>query len=187
VENKIVDSGPPPPPPPPGGVRTYNAATKSVTAAIPVGGTATLAVVGGAIHFGSTPTACGAATTTNTDSIAVNGAAGSVEALTVDQTGGALAPGAGLESNGIAEIELALNLGDATDQIVFGHGWRRRARSRHKGVSYHDTDVDDDRSHADRDQLVGGEGDDILTARGGCGSDRCSRQVVLRGEGGADH
>jgi Ca2+-binding RTX toxin-like protein len=190
VENKIIDSGPPPPPPPPGGACTYNAATKSVTAAIPVGGTATLAVVGGAIHFGANPTACGAATTTNTDSIAVNGAAGSVEALTVDQTGGALAPGVGAESNGIAEIELAINLGDATDQIVFkGTAGADALAIGTKGVSYNsDTDVDATIAPMPNAiELAGGEGDDILTARGGYGAGQVFLgSVVLRGEGGAD-
>jgi Ca2+-binding RTX toxin-like protein len=190
VENKIVDSGPPPPPPPPGGACTYNAATKSVTAGIPAGGTATLAVVGGAIHFGSTPTACGAATTANTDSITVNGAAGSVERLTVDQTGGALAPGVGAESNGIAEIEMAINLGDAGDQIVF-HGTQGNDALAigTKGVSFNsDTDVDVTITPMPSSiELVGGEGDDTLTARGGFGSGQVfSGSVVLRGGEGND-
>ncbi len=54
---------------------TYNAGTKAVTATIDPGGDATLVVVGGALHFGATPTACGAATTTNTDSISITGTA----------------------------------------------------------------------------------------------------------------
>ena len=190
VENKIIDSGPPPPPPPPGGACTYNAATKSVTAAIPAGGTATLAVVGGAIHFGSTPTACGAATTANTDSITVNGGAGSVERLTVDQTGGALAPGVGAESNGIAEIEMALNLGDATDQITFkGTAGADALAIGTKGVSFNnDTDVDVTVAPMPNAiTFFGGEGDDTLTARGGFGSGQVFvGGVALHGEGGAD-
>ena len=42
-----------------------------------------LDAVGGAIHFGDPATVCGAATTTNTASITVNGAAGSHEELYV--------------------------------------------------------------------------------------------------------
>jgi Ca2+-binding RTX toxin-like protein len=190
VENKIVDQGPPPPPPPPGGACSYNAATKAVTAGLPVGGTATLSVVGGAIHFGATPTACGAATTANTDSITINGGAGSVESLTVDQTGGALAPGVGAESNGIAEIEMALNLGDATDQIVFvGTTGADALAIGTKGVSFNsDTDVDVTISPMPNAiELVGGEGDDVLTARGGYGSGQVfAGSVVLRGGGGND-
>ena len=190
VENKIIDAGPPPPPPPPGGACTFNAATKSVTAALPANGTATLAVVDGAIHFGSTPTACGAATTTNTDSITVNGAAGSDESLTVDQTGGALAPGVGLETNGLAEIEMAINLGDATDQIVFqGTTGADALAIGLKGVSFdNDTDVDVTITPVPNAiELVGGDGDDILTSRGGFGSGLVFLgSIVLRGGAGAD-
>jgi Ca2+-binding RTX toxin-like protein len=190
VENKIVDAGPPPPPPPPGGACTYNAATKSVTAGLPAGGSATLAVVGSEIRFGSTPTACGAATTANTDSITINGAAGSVEALTVDQAGGALAPGVGAETNGLAEIEMAINLGDATDQIVFvGTTGADALAIGTKGVSFNsDTDVDVTLTPMPNAiELVGGEGDDVLTARGGYGSGQVfAGGVVLRGGGGND-
>ena len=190
VENKIVDTGPPPPPPPPGGACSYNAATKAVTAGVGADATATLAVVGGAIHFGSTPTACGAATTANTDSITVTGAAGSVERLTVDQTGGALAPGVGPESNGIAEIELALNLGDASDQIVFhGTPGADALAIGTKGVSFNgDTDVDVTLSPMPSAiEFAGGDGDDVLTARGGFGSGLVFvGSVVLRGGEGND-
>jgi Ca2+-binding RTX toxin-like protein len=190
VENKIVDQGPPPPPPPPGGACSYNAATKAVTAGVGAGGTATLSVVGGAIHFGSTPTACGAATTANTASITVNGAAGSVERLTVDQTGGALAPGVGVESNGIAEIEMALNLGDASDEIVFhGTPGADALAIGTKGVSFNsDTDVDVTLTPMPSSiELVGGDGGDVVTARGGFGSGQVfAGSVTLRGGGGND-
>ena len=190
VENKIIDTGPPPPPPPPGGACSYNAATKAVTAGLATGGTATLAVVGGEIRFGATPTACGAATTANTDSITINGTAGAVERLTVDQTGGALAPGVGAESNGIAEIELAINLGDATDQIVFqGTTGADALAIGTKGVSFNsDTDVDVTIAPMPNAiELIGGEGDDILTARGGYGSGQVFvGSVILRGDAGAD-
>lgn len=189
VENRIFDSGPPPPPPPPGGACAYNAATKSVTAGIGPGGTATLAVVDGAIHFGGSPTACGAATTTNTDTITVNGAAGSVERLTVDQSGGALAPGVGAETNGIAEIELAVNLGDAGDEIVVRGTTSADALAiGTKGVSYNsDTDVDVTITPLPSSiELGGGGGGDILTARGGYGSGQVflGRVTLRAGDGG---
>src|SRR5262245_56818628 len=56
---------------------TYDSATKTVNATIAAGGQATLVVVGGALHFGASPTACGAATTTNTDTIHIAGEVGS--------------------------------------------------------------------------------------------------------------
>jgi len=96
---------------------TYDSGTKSVTATVATGGEATLLVVGGALHFGSSPTACGAATTTNTDTITVNGAAGTNETLVLDQRGGLFSPGATSEHN-VPEIEIATSLGDATDRVV---------------------------------------------------------------------
>lgn len=114
VENVIGDGGPPPPP---GPGCTFNAATSAVTATIPANGQATLVVSGTQIRFGATPTACGAATTANTDSIIVNGANGSGETLTIDQTGGAFAPGATAET-GASEIEISVLLGEAADTVV---------------------------------------------------------------------
>jgi Ca2+-binding RTX toxin-like protein len=96
---------------------SYDAGTKVVTATIAAGGQASLVVVGGALHFGASPTACGAATTTNTNSININGSAGSNETLTLDHRGGAFGPGAASESN-IPEIEIATSLGDTTDRVV---------------------------------------------------------------------
>jgi Ca2+-binding RTX toxin-like protein len=190
VENVILDQGPPPPPPPPTGDCAYNAATKSVTAGIGAGGAATLAVVGGAIHFGSTPSACGAATTTNTNSITVNAAGGSVEHLTVDQLGGALAPGATAEATGISEIELTVNLGDTTDQVtVRGTTAADTLAIGSKGVSFdNDTDVDVTFTPLpSKIELIGGGGGDILTARGGFGSGQVfAGPVTLRAGDGGD-
>ena len=190
VETKIIDSGPPPPPPPPSGACSYNAATKSVTAGIAAGGTATLSVVGGAIHFGETPSACGAATTANTDTITITGAAGSVEHLTVDQAGGALAPGASAEASGTSEIELAINLGDTGDAIVVRGTTSPDALAiGTKGVSFNnDTDVDVTIAPLPSSiELVGGGGGDILTARGGFGSGQVfAGRVTLRAGDGGD-
>ena len=108
---------PPPPPPPPVGACEYDAATRAVTAQMAAGGQAVLRVSGAQIQFGATPAACGDATTANTDTITVAGPAGSSETLTLDQSAGAFAPGATGES-GLAEIEIALNLGDASDEVV---------------------------------------------------------------------
>ena len=55
---------------------------------------------------------------TNTDSITVTGSAGTSEHLTIDESGGAFAPGATPESTGLSEIEIAANLGDTSDVLV---------------------------------------------------------------------
>jgi Ca2+-binding RTX toxin-like protein len=116
VETVIGDGGPPPS----GPGCVYNAVTRMVTATMAAGAQATLVVAGGAIHFGATPSACDTATTANTDTIVVNGAAGSTETLVIDQSGGAFAPGATAEA-ATSEIEISAVLGDAGD-IVVVHG-----------------------------------------------------------------
>jgi Ca2+-binding RTX toxin-like protein len=190
VETTIVDPGPPPPPPPPGGACVYNATAKTVTAGIAAGATATLAVVGTEIRFGATPTACGTATTLNTDTITINGAAGSVETVVVNQSGGALAPGATAEGSGTSELELEINLGDSTDVVAF-HGTAAAdvLAFGTKGLSFND-DSDVDVAFAPMPgsiELLGGQGDDLLTVRGGYGSGQVfAGSATLRGGDGAD-
>jgi hypothetical protein len=97
---------------------TYDAPTKSVTAAITPGAGATLKVTAaGAIAFGSTPSPCDAATTANTDSVSVSGASGSTERLVVDLGEHTFGPGATGEFN-IPEIEITAALGDTGDSVV---------------------------------------------------------------------
>jgi len=120
VENRIAVTPPPPPPPPPppAGSCVYDAGNKAVTAQMVARSQGTLRVVGaGELHFGAVPAPCGAATTANTDSITIVGATGSTEHVTIDQGSGAFAPGATAET-GASEIEIAVNLGDAADQVV---------------------------------------------------------------------
>ena len=107
-----------PPPPPTSGACTYNAATKVATAAMSESGVpATLKLVGGAIHFGqSTVAACGDATATNTDKINVIGTGG-VDAVTIDQSGGAFLGGTP-ETDIQSEVEIALSLGEVTDPVT---------------------------------------------------------------------
>ena len=95
----------------------YVAATKAVTATVASGSQATLVVSGGQLLFGAVPTPCGAATTTNTDSITITGEAGSNETLILDHRGGFFGPGAASESN-LPEIEIATALGDSTDRVI---------------------------------------------------------------------
>ena len=70
----------------------YDASTKKVTAAMLDGSQATLVVSGSQIWFGAAPAPCGAATTTNTDSISIAGNAGTIETLILDHRGGVLRP-----------------------------------------------------------------------------------------------
>jgi Ca2+-binding RTX toxin-like protein len=110
----------PPPPPPSSGDCAYDPAAKSLTATVAAGGTATLGVSGGTITFtNGTVQDCGGATVANVDAIKVVGSAGTIETLTVDQSGGAFAPGAAVETGtgAVSEIELALHLGDAGDLV----------------------------------------------------------------------
>lgn len=190
VENKIVDPGPPPPPPPPGGACVYDSATRAVTAGLAAGTTATFAVVGSEIRFGATPVACGAATTTNTDSITITGAAGTVEHLIVDQTGGALAPGATPEAGENSEIEVEINLGDANDDIVVhGASGSGILAMGLKGLALNgDSDVDVIFAPLPTSiELVGTGGAEILTGRGGYGAGQVfPGRVTLRGEDGDD-
>jgi glucose/arabinose dehydrogenase/Ca2+-binding RTX toxin-like protein len=184
------DPPPPPPPPPPElGACTYSAAERRATAVIPAGATGTLAVVGSEIRFADV--ACGAATTANTDTVAVNGSAGSTERLVVDQSQGALAPGATVESVGsVSEIELALALGDAADELVLGGTPGADLLSAGtKGVSFNaDTDLDVTFAQMlSSVELVGGAGVDTLTARGGYGTAQVFLgRVTLRGDDGDD-
>jgi hypothetical protein len=90
----------------------------TVTAEITLGASATLKVVGGELWFGLSPTRCGGATTSNTDTINIAGGAGSIERLVLDQRTGLFAPGASPESNLFPEIEIATTLGDAEDAVL---------------------------------------------------------------------
>ena len=117
TENRFpVD--PPPPPPPPAGACSYDSASRTVSAQIPAGATAVLKVVGSEIWFGApTAAACPGATTANTDGITITGGAGTLEQLTIDQSGGAFAPGFTAET-GSSEIEITTVLGEAGDAIT---------------------------------------------------------------------
>ena len=168
VENKQPVS----PPPPPAGACTYTATTRTVNAQMVAGSSATLVVVGGAIHFGSPTEPCGAATTANTDTISVAGVSGSVETLTIDQSGGAFAPGFTAESN-TPEVEIATVLGDANDVVVVvGTSGADTMTVGINGVALNaDGDADVTFSPMPTEiELRGADGVNTLSARGGSGT-----------------
>jgi Ca2+-binding RTX toxin-like protein len=180
---------PPPPPPPPAGTCAYDAATRAVTAQMVAGAQAILRVSGTEIHFGATPAACGAATTANTDSITIVAPSGSSETVTIDQSAGAFAPGATAES-GLAEIEIALNLGDASDGVVvIGTAGDDNIAVGQNGVGLNadgDVDVTFQQLPA-RMEVQGLAGADTLAGRGGQGAGGVfAGQLELVGGDGAD-
>lgn len=179
VENKFPTT-PPPPPPPPAGSCAYDAATGAVTAQMEAGSTGTLRVVGGAIHFGDGG-ACGAATTANADTITIVGGAGSQEHVTIDQTGGAFAPGATAESN-TPEIEIAVELGDATDTIaILGTSGGDAIAAGVNGVALN-ADGDVDVTFAPQPatlEIRGGGGTNAITGQGGSGAGGRFQGVLL--------
>ena len=95
----------------------YDGVSNALSLTMTPTSTATLVIVGGEIWFGEVPEPCGAATTTNTDSISIEGSVGTSETLIVDQRGGFFGPGATPESN-TPEIEIETALGDASDRVV---------------------------------------------------------------------
>ena len=117
VENRIPVAPPPPPPPPPGAC-SYDAATKAVTAQMVAGSQGTLIVAGageihfGAVHVGVWPSDDGE------HELDHDRRRQRVVGARDDRPGGRrLRPGATAET-GASEIEIAVNLGDATDQVV---------------------------------------------------------------------
>jgi len=151
----------------------YDAVSRSVAASISAGSEATLRVgAGGEILFGLVPAACGAATTANTDSVAVSGGAGTMEKLTLDLSSSPLGPGATAESN-IPEIELALSLGDAADRLlVLGGAGNDTIAMGANGLGLNaDGDVDVTFAPLPAQMEIRGQGGvNFLTGRGGNGA-----------------
>jgi Ca2+-binding RTX toxin-like protein len=180
---------PPPPPPPPAGSCAYDAPTRSVTAQMVAGAQAVLRVSGTQIHFGATPAACGDATTANTDTISIVAPSGTSETVTIDQSSGAFAPGATAES-GLAEIEITLNLGDASDSVVvIGTAGDDSIAVGQNGVGLNaDGDVDVTFQQLPAGMEVQGlAGADTLAGRGGQGAGGVfAGQLELVGGDGAD-
>jgi Ca2+-binding RTX toxin-like protein len=168
----------------------YDAGTRSVTATIDPAEEATLQVgAGGELRFGSAPSPCGAATTANTDSIAVSGAPGTTEALVIDQTAGFLGPGFTAESN-LPEIETTVSLGDAADQVVvIGTPGSDSIAMGASGLSLN-SDGDVDVTFAPLPAAIeirGLGGTNFLTGRGGWGAGLAyNGDITLLGGDGVD-
>ncbi len=120
-----------------------------------------------------TPSACGIATTTNTDSISITGGVGTTQTLVLDMSGGAFGPGATGESSGTSEIEIATSLGDATDAIVVkGTPGDDTIRIGQSGLNLN-SDTDVDVTFAPLPALIsvsGLGGANVLYAKGGSGT-----------------
>ena len=122
----------------------------AVALRIPAGGEATLKVVDGELWFGATPERCAGFTTSNVTQIEINRFAGAsttpgtTERLILDLSTGALGPGAPNETSQLSEIEVLVNLGDATDEVVvIGGDGDDTFTAGIKGVSLNtDNDVD---------------------------------------------
>ena len=165
----------------------YDGASSTVNAMLGAGDSATLAVdASGQITFGAPAAPCGVATNTNTDKIVVSGPAGSTEHLVIDQSAGALAPGVVVEGSGISEIEVEVDLGDASDEVVVnGSPDQEPLAVGSKGVGF-DADGDVDITFSPLPgsiELVAADGGPhVLTARGGFGSGHLfPGPVTLRG------
>ncbi len=151
----------------------YDATAHSVTARLEPGTDATLKVsAGGQILFGAVPAPCGAATSANTDSVQVNGAAGISESLTLDLSDNLFGPGFTSESNA-GEIEANVQLGDAGDDfVVIGTAGDDTLTAGALGVSLNgDGDLDVTFSPMPtRIELRAEGGVNFLTGRGGFGA-----------------
>ena len=157
----------------------YDAGAKSVAVGMDPGGVTTLSASAGSLLVDGAP--CLGATTTNTDSIAVAGHAGSDERLVLDQRSGAFGPGATPESN-VPEIEMTANLGDATDTVVvYGTESRDEMSSGESGIAfYSDGDVDvvvTPHAFELEVHLLGG--DDFFNGRGTYGAGLAFKGTIL--------
>ena len=170
-------------------------AQTSASLRIPGGGEATLKVVDGELWFGATPERCPGFTTSNVTQIEVNRLAGAsttpgtTERLILDLRTGALGPGAPNETNQLSEIEVLVNLGDASDEVVvIGGDADDTFTAGVKGVSLNtDNDVDVEFAQPYLLELRGNGGADVLSALGGLGASSSYPSAVRAfGGDGAD-
>ncbi len=158
-----------------------------VTATITAGSEATLRVSGNEIWFGQVPGACGGATTANTASIDVFGVAGTVERLIIDESTGTFTPGSAPEGDLFSEIEMAVQLFDATDRVlVKGTAGDDVMKLGESGLRlFADNDVDVTFGTRPVIELDGLAGNDEINARGtgGAGAVFLGPVTMAGGEG----
>jgi Ca2+-binding RTX toxin-like protein len=147
-------------------------ANGKVTATITAGSEATLRVSGSEIWFGQVPAPCGGATTANAGSIDVFGSAGTVERLIIDESTGTFTPGSAPEADLVSEIEMAVQLFDATDRVlVVGTATGDVMKLGEGGLRlFADNDADVTFGTRPLIELDGLAGNDEINARGGGGA-----------------
>jgi hypothetical protein len=135
--------------------------------------------------------ATGVATVTNTDFInfrvAGSNGGGSRPAI-IDQSAGALAPGATFESDGNSEIEVQVDGPTNTDLVVLGTTGNDTMRATSSGGVMIGNDLDRDIRHRNTPaiQLSGLGGNDFLSGRGGGSFLAADRQLFIFGGIGTD-
>ena len=165
---------------------SYVAATKAAT--INVNGAVTTKVgrnAAGAILVDGT--ACGAATVTNTDTIAILGDA-SAQSITLALASGGFAPGATAEAAGTSDIEISLNLGAGNDALAIGGtGAADTIKVGSGGVDPNDDgDVDFSMTSVEGLRIDGGNGNDNLYGTGVNGGPGTSIPLKVYGGNGND-
>ena len=113
-------------------------------------------------------TACGAATTTSTDTVVVNGTTGA-ENVTIDLSGGQFAPGVAVEGTGTSEIEFVVDLSTGVlDRLtVTGSGGADSVVVGVSGANVNgDDDVDVTLANVELGTLNGSDGGDTLSGAG---------------------
>lgn len=168
---------------------SFNAGTATVEVTLVAGAPAAISRQGDAIALDGVP--CDTATVTNTDTIDVTGSGvGQEDDLTIDLSGGPLAPGQTDEGDGDSEIELAADLpgggvlriagGPGADVVALGTAGANL--NAEEGVG----DVDVTLSGPAAWEVMGRQGADVLRVAGGAGTGAPATGVAVLGGAGAD-
>src|SRR5262245_7199519 len=157
----------------------YDGSTKIVTVIFPVPAnqSRTVSRAGAAITYNGS--ACSVATVNNTKRIDVFGYTGN-QALTIDLSNGAFAPGAGHEPTGLSEIEWHVDLGNGTDALtILGSAGADSIRFGSTSTVKLNGDDDDDVALANTEvrTVIAGNGNDHVIAAASV------PRVVLYGQG----
>lgn len=169
-------------------VVTCSVAVATATVAMGSGDTATLSV-GPAGQINVNGSQCsGTATTTNVDTIVVNGAAGN-ETVNLSLAGGPFAPGGSAESSGTPEIELSVSLAGGTDTLIItGSSGTDALGFGSLGINLNaDDDLDVTITAVEGFTVNAGDGADVVSGAGGddTGLPFLSA-LTLNGEAGTD-